>query len=460
MSLWSSSDHAPVVMPSRTWCQIESDILPIPGHTLTQTIPIAVAPEIHKELLDFWKQRWQVLSSVPEADWTRIANFVRAYVPRITLQHASLDVDLLRSAFKSSRSLKTGGPDGWRRLDVKSLPDDILHDAVNMFAAIEGGIPWPDQLTRGHVFCLQKKPNLHDVGNFRPVVLFSLWARLWSNLRARHYLCQLEKHACFAAFGFLPGRSCMDLTFSLQCTIEAALRSGSSLCGALFDIEKCFNNIPRKPILFLAEWFGIDSGVICAWSAFLRQIHRAFLVHQIPSESVLSDTGLPEGDSMSCLGMLLLTFSYHVYMEHFQPSLTSMSYVDNLELLSASTGELLAGVVTLEAWAQMFGLRLDSKKSAYWALAASDRRSLTALGLHVTKGDLDLGATMIYGARHRNAQSSHFGHAFVLSDSHVGANSWSFARLFCLVPCMARKSHSWGFMVHQTPVSGHACFEV
>ena len=333
--------------PGRAWCQIESDLLPIPGHTLTQTIPVAVVPEIHSELLDFWKQRWQVFANIPEPDWTRIVEFVRAFVPRLTLRHSPLTVDIIRQA---SRSLETGGPDGWRRLDVKALPDDILHDVVDLFSAIEGGIPWPDQLTRGRVFCLQKKPHLHDVGNFRPVVLFSLWARLWSNLRARHYLCQLERHACFAAFGFLPGRSCLDLTFNLQSTIESALRSGTALCGALFDIEKCFNNIPRKPILFLAEWFGLDLGVIRAWSSFLRQIHRAFLIHGVPSDSILSDTGLPEGDSMSCVGMLLLTFSYHFYMKHFRPTVTSMSYVDNLELLAVSTGELLASVVTLESW--------------------------------------------------------------------------------------------------------------
>ena len=253
---------------NRRWCAIESDILPIPGHTLTQSCPISLIPEIHTELLDFWKQRWQMIPAIPEEAWTRITDFVRAFVPRLTLRHDSLTAASLRSAFKSGRSLKTGGPDGWRRLDITSLPDDMLWDAVDLFRAIEGGLPWPTQLTRGHVFCLQKKPNLHDVGNFRPVVLFSLWARLWSNLRARHYLCQLERHACFAAFGFLPGRSCMDLTFALQSAIETALRSGNVLSGALFDIEKCFNNIPRKPILFLAEWFGLDQGVIRAWSSF------------------------------------------------------------------------------------------------------------------------------------------------------------------------------------------------
>ena len=81
---------------------------------------------------------------------------------------------------------------------------------------------------------------------------------------------------------------------------------------------------------------------------------------------------------MSCVGMLLLTFSFHAYMEHFQSQVTALSYVDNLELLAATPGDLLASVVTLESWAAMFALKLDAKKSAYWALNPADRQTLTS----------------------------------------------------------------------------------
>eukprot|EP00435_Cladocopium_sp_Y103_P055110 s1486_g18.t1 len=50
----------------------------------------------------------------------------------------------------------------------------------------------------------------------------------------------------------------------------------------------------------------------------------------------------------------------------------------------------------------MFCLSLDTKKSSCWAVKPQDRAILTALGLEVVTAGADLGASMIYGASHRN----------------------------------------------------------
>ena len=56
---------------------------------------------------------------------------------------------------------------------------------------------WPQQLVRGHVFCLQKAKNAFEPANYRLVVLFSIWYRLWSSMQSRHYFTQLERLANF-----------------------------------------------------------------------------------------------------------------------------------------------------------------------------------------------------------------------------------------------------------------------
>eukprot|EP00438_Fugacium_kawagutii_P009641 Skav214990 [mRNA] locus=scaffold508:404188:404892:- [translate_table: standard] len=139
-----------------------------------------------------------------------------------------------------------------------------------------------------------------------------------------------------------------------------------------------------------------------SWRSFLRQMHRAFVVNGEPSEVIFSDHGMPEGDSMSCLGMILRNFSYHHCMFHFQPRLTEMSYVDDLELLGNLPQDLVSGFVTLQAWADSCGLNLDLDKSSCWAVKAADRSQLALLGLPVTLSGADSGASMIYCAQHRN----------------------------------------------------------
>ena len=392
----------PAPLDSRAWCCFESDILPVPGHQLSVVRPITDVPAIHDALLDFWLPRWQSIGSVPDGAWDRIVQFTRAYIPPGCVTAPVFDLHDYRAAFRQKSALKTGGPDGWHKMDVISLPDCLLADMISLYHKVEHGYAWPVQLLRGHVFCLQKAPNVFETANFRPVVLFSIWYRLWSSMHARHYLSQLEKLAHFPAFGFLTGRGCQDLTYAVQTALEVALASRQSLCGGLFDIEKCFNFIPREPVFFLARWFGLDDSVLNGWSSFLSGMCRSFLVHNQPSNAVRSDSGLPEGDSLSCVGMVLLDFSFHFYLRFFHPGINELSYVDNLELIARSPGELLSGAVTLDTWASMFRLRIDSKKSQLWALSPSDRRMLNTMGFSIVECVSDLGASMAFSARRLN----------------------------------------------------------
>ena len=117
---------------------------------------------------------------------------------------------------------------------------------------------------------------------------------------------------------------------------------------------------------------------------------------------VPSDSGFPEGDSMSCLAMIVALFSFHRYFQVFEPTISAYSYVDNLELVSSEVMHLVRGHLTLQAWTEMMTLHLDPSKTLAWAAQAADRRLLQLAGFAITEGTKDLGASMCYGSRHRN----------------------------------------------------------
>lgn len=118
---------------NRVWCSFESDILPVPGQSLVQTVPIFQPDAIHAELCSLWIPRWQALAEVPDQAWTRITDFVQAFIPRSVLMPSVLSVDLIRGAFRQGRGLKTGGPDGWRREDLIHLPNAFLEDMLSLY---------------------------------------------------------------------------------------------------------------------------------------------------------------------------------------------------------------------------------------------------------------------------------------------------------------------------------------
>ena len=383
--------------------RLHSGILPVPGQVLSSCTTLTAFPDIEKELHKLWKPRWQAETTVPADAWRRILAFSQAHLPKLELTVPRLCKSDFLQLFRDSTGLRTTGPDGWSKADIQHLPDCLFQDVICLLERIEVGEPWPAQLVKGLVTCLEKVPDAKAASQFRPITLFSLWYRLWGSLRSRALLSSLEKHAAFHAYGYLRGRSCQQMTFFIQAAVEHALRTGVDLCGVLADIEKCFNFLPRAPIFSMARRMGFPSNVLTAWSSFLRQMVRAFRVQGEIGTFLDSDTGFPEGDSMSCLAMCIASFSYHHYMLHFQPGVTAFSFVDNLEVSATSLTDLLPGHVAMECWADLLRLRLDSQKTKFWATSADTRAHLRALGFHVADACMDLGTSMTYTASHRNS---------------------------------------------------------
>ena len=199
---------------------------------------------------------------------------------------------------------------GALRVGVLRISDTfrtLLQDVSNMFQQIEAGAKWPSQLLVGHVHCLEKHPHAVQAGDYRPVVLYSTLYRLWGCIHSRSLLAQLEAYILYATHGYLAGRQSSDITYWLQCGIEMAVKANEALCGVTTDIRRCFNYLPRWPLLIAAQCLGLPSSTRKGWACFLDHNVRTFCVRQQFGPMHHSTSGVPEGDSLSCVGMLMAT---------------------------------------------------------------------------------------------------------------------------------------------------------
>ena len=387
----------------RYWALFDTDRLLVPGLEIVKRYTLSEVPEIHDELQKLWISRWQQLAQVPANAWDRILAFTRASVPPQMLKYQALTACNLSNALASGNGLKTRGPDAWSKDDLKALPSVFMTDVANLFNKVECGMDWPQQLVRGHVTALAKRVDAEQVHDYRPVTLYSLLYRLWGSCRSRDLLAQLScwSHE-FHIFGYLRGRGCEDLTYFVQTSLEMAKMENGSLSGVLLDIKQCFNFIPRVPLWYLARRFGVPLPVITAWQSFLRLMVRAFSVRGQLSTALVSDTGLPEGDAMSCLGMVLMNLSFHHYLRHFVGQVTVMTFVDNFELMHVDSAQVHRAYLVSQTWLEIMGLKEDAKKTSFWSLDAADRATFRAHGLQVIEHGGDLGASMQYCKGHRN----------------------------------------------------------
>ena len=393
-----SSDEA-----DSTWFVIKTDWCPEIGDQILQKIPCSSMTEIQDQLHQLWLPRWQLDPHLPAEVWQRIYAFSNAYLPRMQMECPLFSGQDLQRTLNAGKGLRTRGPDGWSKSDFKALPAHFANDLAQLYLTVEKGSPWPKQAVRGHVTCLQKCDEATVASQYRPVVLYSLTYRLWSSMRSRSLIPLLTKMADFHAFGYLAGRSSSQLAFQVQASIEQAVNSAETFCGVTTDIEKCFNYLQRAPTFHMAALLGIPSQILCAWKSFLDEMTRCFLIQGHLGPDHLSTNGLPEGDSLSCIGLLVMTFSLHLYMRCFAPDIDTWSYVDNLQLTGSTPASVQQSFLVMTSWAELFGLTLDQAKTVYWSSDAAARRIFNALGLKTVEFAKDLGVSMIYGSRHRNA---------------------------------------------------------
>ena len=200
----------------------------------------------------------------------------------------------------------------------------------------------------------------------------------------------------------MPHGECAQLWLRLQASVEIALQEDSNWCGLSTDLHRAFNTIPRKHSLLLSRRLGIPSTVLRPWHSFLDNCSRSFQVGPYLSRETKSTVGMPEGCSLSVMGMLQLTMSLHIYMKHFSAVTWTMSYVDNICLAAESVGQLSQAWVCLQSFFDLWQMIPDRAKSYTWAVQTNLRKQLAIFDLPSVTHVTELGGALTFNHQHRD----------------------------------------------------------
>lgn len=346
--------------------------------------------QVHSQLIDVWRPRWQRLQEVDGSTLDRLTGFVQHFMPKHSFQLGDITPDEWYKSVARLKPQAARGPDGFARLDLLKMPLFYVQILIQFLMDIESGKrSWPQQMLIGFVLALAKRQDAHQADEYRPTVLFSMVFRIWGSLRCRQLLRLLESHVHSDAHGFLPGM----------------YRDGSSssrrALWTCYYLKKAFNNIQRPQWFRLAEWVGIPQWILRPWQDFLSRFTRRFQVHNNLSPPLHSDVGFAEGDPLSVMAMAVLDWGLHVYMDALAPSVRTMTFVDNISLLSTNVGHLVLSFFALQTFLQLWGLQIDVGKSYAWSTLPEQRQALSHLGLGIVSDAAELGGSLTLGASRR-----------------------------------------------------------
>ena len=374
------------------------------GGELEQVQTLSSVADLHSEFKSLWAPRWQLHGETSPANWRRFLDFATAFLPRNDIVLPDITPELWYRAVSRYKPRAARGPDGWAKLDLLHLPLRRTQELLHFLASIEqGNLEWPKQLVVGFVILLCKGNGHADAQGYRPICLYSIVYRTWAGIRARQALAALRPLLPDGLFGFIPGHEATELWYTVQIDIELCCQGGEALSGLSTDVVKCFNHLPREPLLLMAAHVGLPNRLLRPWAAFLRATERRFMVRNQVGEAILSSSGFPEGDPLSPLAMVLADYAFHVYMQVFAAPARALSFVDNWACTARTAPQLIHASGVLSYFADLLSLPLDASKTFVWAISPSDRATLSFLGHPVLEATRELGGFLSFGPRVRNS---------------------------------------------------------
>ena len=372
------------------------------GQEVYQSQQVGSLEKIFQMFSQEWMKRWDKHRDVPEEHWDGIVEFIEETLPRGQMQLPNIEIDEFRKVAASKPKFAAVGLDGVSCRDLANMSDVEVSTLLLIFQRAEQTGQWPVQLTQGAVHSLQKTETAEMVHEYRPITVLASAYRVWSTIRGRQLLRFLENFVTEDMYGSIKGRSAVSMWYGLQLELEQGMIDGETKVGAILDVVKAFNCLPRMPLLRAAIVLGVHPALIRAWTGMLTQLSRRFIVRHACGPPLVSTTGFAEGCPLSVGAMLICNIVLHHYMHNLAPCIRMQSYVDNWELAGQSVQEVQEAVGAIQQFATLLDLQIDDRKTMVWAITGNDRKELREWGPKVIKNVRDLGGHLQFTKQQTN----------------------------------------------------------
>ena len=374
------------------------------GDVLTQERPVTSDLDILQRFADAWAPRWTKQAHVLPGQWDQICGFLERSLRPLQWDHFAWTSDRLTQAIRHKKLKAAKGPDGVSQPDLAALPEGALQAVVSLFAAVESGVPWPAQLANGFVSSLAKRPDAAKVDEFRPVVVYSLLYRVWSSERAREALRCLAKVLPDSVQGGVPARQAKAIWYELATALEQSYFQGTCLHALLMDIQKAFNNIPRRPLWYALALLQFPEPSLRAWVGFVSKQTRRFRIRQSVGTPLVSNCGLPEGCAFSVFGMVVVDWILDLWLHAQNVPVCLRTFVDDWGLLFHDAGVFERAWAAIETFTGHMDLALDLSKTRVWSNTSTARKEFRSSQVAVTMAARNLGAHQNFTRHCHNAE--------------------------------------------------------
>ena len=199
---------------------------------------------------------------------------------------------------------KAYGCDGISIAILKMCSKEISQPLKLLFSkCLEQGI-FPSKWKYVNVQPVHKKSSRQLVGNYRPISLLPICAKIFEKLMFDSMYGFFNSHNLFSSnqSGFRPGDSTINQLLSITSDIYEAFENYDEVRAVFLDISKAFDKVWHEGLLFKLEANRISGNLLILLQSYLQDRKQRVVINGIQSEWEPLFAGVPQG---SVLGPLL-----------------------------------------------------------------------------------------------------------------------------------------------------------
>ena len=284
----------------------------------------------------------------------------------------------VRNALLATKALTAAGPDGVAAYKVKASAGDgtLLATLFNVWL-IEQRIP--DSLKEARSILLPKgKTDLHLLGNWRPLTIGSILARIYTKILAKRLTSKVPLNPMQR--GFIPAPGVSENILLLDRIIRLAKKTKGQLSVAFLDLAKAFDTVSHDLVQKGLERFNVPTKMLNIVQDMYTNVSTSFTLKTGTTNNINIKSGVKQGDPLSPIlfdiamdPLFCLLKSEGVPWNIGATEVVAMGYADDTAVLSKTPAGMRKNLELVQTFCTNVGLRLNVKKSFVFHIKATGK---------------------------------------------------------------------------------------